>query len=199
MDFYRNSLLNRNKIIITQKDCIVQPELQKPRAAPAGKPRDSNIKAQPFLPRKRPGRGPPSVREVARVSVTEGVLWAFIILPAYSSYLFIHLLSTLSLMPRRALPFLAKRKGSKRFTSLRGLTAKDSTQRRYVKRGLRLWKQQRKQSPPFRKLSPPHQLASALQLLEVTPIRQVFPLLNQQGSCIYPDRRRNASASLLAG
>ena len=100
---------------------------------------------------------------------------------------------------RSALPFLPKRKGSKRFASLRGLSAKGPTQRSFVKRGLRLWKQQPKQSPPFRKLSPPHQQTAALQLLEVTPIRQIAPLLNQQGSCIYPDRRRNASASLLAG
>ena len=100
---------------------------------------------------------------------------------------------------RSAHHFLTKRKWWKRFASLRGLTAKDSTQRSSVKRGLRLWKQQPKQSPPFRKLSPTHQPASALQLIEVTPIRQIAPLLNQQGSCIYPDRRRNASASLLAG
>ena len=81
----------------------------------------------------------------------------------------------------------------KRFASLRGLTAKDSTQRSFVKRGLRLWKQQPKQSPPFRKLSPPHQQTAALQLLEVTPIRQIAPLLNQQGRCICPDRLQNQS------
>ena len=122
--------------------------------------------------------------------------------PMFSRFLFlsmIHLLSTLSLMPRRAHHFLTKRKWWKRFASLRGLTAKDSTQRSSVKRGLRLWKQQPKQSPPFRKLSPPHQQTAALQLLEVSPIRQAVPLLNQQGSCIYPDRLRNASASSLAG
>ena len=122
--------------------------------------------------------------------------------PMFSRFLFlsmIHLLSTLSLMPRRALPFLPKRKGSKRFASLRGLSAKSPTQASFVKRGLRLWKQQPKQSPPFSKLSPTHQQTAALQLLEVSPIRQIVPLLNQQGSCIYPDRLRNASASLLAG
>ena len=116
--------------------------------------------------------------------------------PMFSRFLFlsmIHLLSTLSLMPRRALPFLPKRKGSKRFASLRGLTAKDSTQRSYVKRGLRLWKQQPKQSPPFGKLSPTHQQTAALQLLEVTPIKQIVPLLNQQGRCICPDRLQNQS------
>ena len=79
-----------------------------------------------------------------------------------------------------ALPFLAKRKGSKRFASLRGLTAKGSTQRNIVKRGLRLWKQQPKQSPPFSKLSPTHQPASALQLIGLPPIRQIVPLLNEK-------------------
>ena len=100
---------------------------------------------------------------------------------------------------RSAHPFLAKRKGWKRFASLRGLSAKSPTQASLVKRGLRLWKQQPKQSPPFSNLSPTHQQTAALQLLEVSPIRQIVPLLNQQGSCIYPDRLRNASASLLAG
>ena len=100
---------------------------------------------------------------------------------------------------RSAHPFLAKRKGWKRFASLRGLSAKSPTQASFVKRGLRLWKQQPKQSPPFSKLSPTHQQTAALQLLEVTPIRQIAPLLNQQGRCICPDRLRNASASLLAG
>ena len=122
--------------------------------------------------------------------------------PLFFRFLFlsiIHLLPTLSLMPRRALPFLPKRKGSKRFASLRGLTAKGSTQRSSVKRGLRLWKQQPKQSPPFSKLSPPHQQTAALQLIGLAPIRQAVPLLNQQGRCICPDRLRNASASLLAG
>ena len=118
--------------------------------------------------------------------------------PMFSRFLFlsmIHLLSTLSLMPRRALPFLPKRKGSKRFASLRGLTAKDSTQRSYVKRRLRLWKQQPKQSPPFGKLSPTHQPSSALQLLEVTPIRQAVPLLNDSESCIFPFRQRERTGN----
>ena len=96
---------------------------------------------------------------------------------------------------RRALPFLPKRKGSKRFASLRGLTAKDSTQRSSVKRGLRLWKQQPKQSPPFRNLSPPHQQTAALQLLEVTPIRQAVPLLNDSESCIFPFRQRERTGN----
>ena len=113
--------------------------------------------------------------------------------PMFSRFLFlsmIHLLSTLSLMPRRALPFLPKRKGSKRFASLRGLSAKSPTQASFVKRGLRLWKQQPKQSPPFGKLSPTHQQTAALQLLEVTPIRQAVPLLNDSESCIFPFRQR---------
>ena len=55
-----------------------------------------------------------------------------------------------------------------------------STQASPVKRGLRLWKQQPKQSPPFSKLSPTHQQTAALQLLEVTPIRQAVPLLNKK-------------------
>ena len=113
--------------------------------------------------------------------------------PMFSRFLFlsmIHLLSTLSLMPRRALPFLPKRKGSRRFASLRGLTAKDSTQRSYVKRGLRLWKQQPKQSPPFSNLSPTHQQTAALQLIGLAPIRQVSPLLNDSESCIFPFRQR---------
>ena len=102
-----------------------------------------------------------------------------------------------------------------------------STQRNSVKRGLRLWKQQPKQSPPFGKISPTHQPASALQLIGLSPIRQAVPLLNQQGRAFtlfvsgsglatreksrpidavvprqkrsYPDRHRNASASSLAG
>ena len=78
---------------------------------------------------------------------------------------------------RRALHFLTKRKWRKRFASLRGLTAKSPTQRSPVKRGLRLWKQQPKQSPPFGQMPPTHQQTAALQLLEVSPIRQIVPLL----------------------
>src|SRR5699024_6277467 len=93
---------------------------------------------------------------------------------------YIHLSTTLSLMPRRALHFLAKRKWRKRFASLRGLSAKSPTQRGYVKRGLRLWKQQPKQSPPFGKLFLTHQQTAALQLIGLAPIRQIVPLLNEK-------------------
>ena len=138
--------------------------------------------ADTVRPRKRPGRGPPSVRAPCAI----GFLFVF----HFLLLSIIHLLPTLSLMPRRALPFLPKRKGSKRFASLRGLSAKSPTQAGLVKRGLRLWKQQPKQSPPFSKLSPTHQQTAALQLIGLAPIRQVSPLLNDSESCIFPFRQR---------
>ena len=152
------------------------------RTGSAPNPRDSIIKAQSFLPRKRPfsGRREAPISEGGCHEVTGGSKRAALLLPNRLSCGRVPTAPLLSLMPRRAHPFLAKRKGWKRFASLRGLTAKGSTQRNIVKRGLRLWKQQPKQSPPFSNLSPTHQQTAALQLIGLAPIRQIVPLLNEK-------------------
>ena len=124
------------------------------------------------------GGKPPSLRGVSRSD--GGSKRAALLLPNRLSCGRVPTAPLLSLMPRRAHPFLAKRKGWKRFASLRGLSAKSPTQRGYVKRGLRLWKQQPKQSPPFGKLFPTHQQTAALQLIGLAPIRQIVPLLNEK-------------------